>query len=59
MKETIMADTIKGKLQEAGNTISETAQKVGNRVSEKAEEAKDWGHNDEIVSHREVPADPA
>ncbi|WP_439621082.1 hypothetical protein [Gemmata sp.] len=38
-----MADTIKGKLTEAGNAISETASKVGNRIAEKAEEVKDWG----------------
>jgi hypothetical protein len=37
-----MADTIRGKLTEAGNAISEAAKKVGNRISEKAEEVKDW-----------------
>jgi hypothetical protein len=42
VKEPIMADTIRGKLTEAGNAISETAQKVGNRIGEKAEQAKDW-----------------
>jgi gas vesicle protein len=36
-----MADTIRGKLAEAGNAVSETAKKVGNRISEKAEEARD------------------
>jgi hypothetical protein len=39
---SIMADTIQGKVTEAGKAISETAQKIGNRISEKAEEAKDW-----------------
>ena len=38
-----MADTIKGKLQEAGNAVGEAAKKVGNKVAEKAEEAKDAG----------------
>jgi ABC-type Zn uptake system ZnuABC Zn-binding protein ZnuA len=42
VRRPIMADTIRGKLAEAGNAISETAQKVGNKISEKAEEAKDW-----------------
>jgi hypothetical protein len=37
-----MADTIKGKIQEAGNTVSETATKVGNRISEGVEQATDW-----------------
>jgi gas vesicle protein len=41
-RRKVMADTIKGKLQEAGHAVSETAKKVGNKVSEKAEEAKDW-----------------
>ena len=39
---TTMADTIKGKLKEAGDAISETASKVGHKVSENAEAAKDW-----------------
>ena len=37
-----MADTIKGKIQEAGNRVSETATKVGNRISEGVEQATDW-----------------
>lgn len=37
-----MSDSLKDKLQDAGNKISETATKVGHAVSEKAEEAKDW-----------------
>jgi len=37
-----MADTISGKLTEAGNTLAEAAQKAANKVSEKATEAKDW-----------------
>ena len=36
-----MADTIRGKLTEAGNAVKETAKKVGNRIGEKAEEAKE------------------
>jgi gas vesicle protein len=39
---SVMADTIKGKMKEAGNAIGEAAKKVGNRVSEKAEQVKDW-----------------
>src|SRR4051812_27191458 len=41
-RRTTMADTIRGKLTEAGNTVAEGAKKLGNRVGEKAEEAKDW-----------------
>ncbi len=37
-----MADTIRGKLTEAGNTVAEAAQKAANKASEKAGEAKDW-----------------
>ncbi len=37
-----MADTISGKLTEAGNTLGEAAQKAANKVGEKATEAKDW-----------------
>jgi hypothetical protein len=37
-----MADTMKDKLKDAGNAISETATKVGHSVSESAEAAMDW-----------------
>lgn len=37
-----MAETISGKLTEAGNRLGEAAQKAVNKVSEKATEAKDW-----------------
>ena len=37
-----MADSIKDKLEDVGNKISETATKVGHTVSEKTEEAVDW-----------------
>ena len=37
-----MADSIKGKVEEAGHKIAETASKVGHKVSEGLEEAKDW-----------------
>lgn len=37
-----MADTISGKLTEAGNTLAEAAQKAANKVGEKVTEAKDW-----------------
>jgi len=37
-----MADTIGGKLTEAGNTVAEAAQKAANKVGENATEVKDW-----------------
>ena len=37
-----MADSIKDKLQDAGNTISETATKAGHVIGEKVEAAGDW-----------------
>ena len=41
-KERIIADTIKGKLKEAGDTLSEAANKAGHKIAENAEAAKDW-----------------
>jgi ElaB/YqjD/DUF883 family membrane-anchored ribosome-binding protein len=37
----IMADTIRGKIVEAGNAVGEAANKVGHKIGEKAEELKD------------------
>ncbi|WP_435015978.1 DUF2171 domain-containing protein [Tundrisphaera sp. TA3] len=37
-----MADSIKDKLQDAGNKISEAATRVGHAVGEKVEETADW-----------------
>ena len=37
-----MADTIKGKLEEAGHKIAETATKVGHKIGENVEEAADF-----------------
>jgi hypothetical protein len=41
-KETIMAESFKDKVEEAGHKISEAATKVGHTVGEKVEEAADW-----------------
>jgi len=38
----IMAENVKGKVQEAGHKIAETAKEVGNKVSEVAEKTTDW-----------------
>ncbi len=37
-----MADTFKGKLEEAGHKIAETATKVGHKIGEGVEKATDW-----------------
>ena len=37
-----MADTIKGKIEEAGHKIAETATKVGHKIGENVEEAADF-----------------
>jgi len=37
-----MAETFKGKAEEAGHKIAEKATEVGHKVGEKMEEAKDW-----------------
>jgi hypothetical protein len=42
IRRKIVADTVRGKITEAGNVVAEAAKKVGNRIDEKAEEAKDW-----------------
>jgi hypothetical protein len=40
--EDDMAETFKGKAEEAGHKIAEKATEVGHRVGEKMEEATDW-----------------
>ena len=37
-----MATSFKGKVEQAGNRISETASEVGHKTAEKIEEATDW-----------------
>lgn len=37
-----MAESIKNKVEDAGNAIAETATHVGHKISEKAEEVTDW-----------------
>jgi len=37
-----MAESIKGKVEEAGNKIAETATKAGHKIAEGAEKATDW-----------------
>ena len=37
-----MADSIKGKVEQAGHKIAETASKVGHKIAEGAEKAADW-----------------
>ena len=37
-----MADTVRGKVAEAGNAVAEAAQKAGNRIAEGAAATKDW-----------------
>jgi hypothetical protein len=37
-----MADSIKGKMEQAGHKIAETATKVGHKISETAEQVTDW-----------------
>jgi hypothetical protein len=39
--EVIMADTIRGKVAEAGNAVKEAAGNAGHKVAEKYEELKD------------------
>ena len=40
--ECAMADSVKGKVEAAGNKIAETATKVGHKITEGAEKAADW-----------------
>ena len=40
--ETIMAESIKGKVGEAGHKVVETAKTVGHKIAEGAEKATDW-----------------
>jgi len=37
-----MADTMKGKVEEAGHKIAETAKTAGHKIAEGAEKAADW-----------------
>lgn len=37
-----MADTVSGKVAEAGNAVADAAQKAGNRIAESAAATKDW-----------------
>jgi hypothetical protein len=37
-----MADSIKGKMEQAGHKIAETATKVGHKIGETAEQVTDW-----------------
>jgi F0F1-type ATP synthase membrane subunit b/b' len=37
-----MAETLSGKVQEAGNAVKQGVKKAGNRIAEKAEEVQDW-----------------
>jgi hypothetical protein len=37
-----MAETVKGKMEEAGHKVSEMATKAGHKVSESVEKAADW-----------------
>src|SRR3954454_21487680 len=38
----IMADRIKGKIEDAGHKIADAAKKVGHKIAEGAEKATDW-----------------
>ena len=38
----MMAGSMKDKVEEAGQKVSETASKVGHKVAEKVEEVADW-----------------
>ena len=40
--ESIMAESFKDKVEDAGHKIAEKATEVGHKVGEKAEEAADW-----------------
>jgi hypothetical protein len=52
-----MADSMKGKMEQAGHKIAETATKVGHKISETAEQATDWAKEKlHQASHRVAEA---